>query len=216
MVIAAPALVFGCGDSSAPAGGVASTGCSASGEPLPLVETFRRLRACRESRSHLAMEPYLAVDQRRQIVDLLAAMDELQATNAAAMNALRAACPGLALQSFDLAPLADTLGLFSARIDFVDALEQGDQGRINVRVGRGAGQEQLDFRKVANYWTYQPGPIPAELPVILRKLAKALDRIRMICEAGPMTPGQIDEEYRLRVGSLLKNLHALAAAEGQG
>ena len=186
-------------------------GCSAEGKPLSIDETFHHLRACFESRSFLAMKPYLEPDRAPEAINHLLAMDELLVSNRAAIEAMMKAAPAADTELYDMSILADHLDLFSRDVEFTRSEVQGDQGVVLAKVSNKLPLKRLAFKRHGEYWVYEPGPTNEEFTAFLRKIAKAWQRLAEVVEHKKLQPGELDREYYIRVGR-----HLTAQADKPG
>ena len=182
--------------------------------PLSLRETYDRLREWHANRSYLAMRPYIDSRSRDEVIDLLIAIDELFVANAAAQHAIAKACPGIPARRFDLAgQIADNLELFSKHVEFVSQQESGNRGTVMVQIAGRVPLAHVNFQRRDGYWVYVPGPVGPDLIPMIRAMADALNRIALVVSNEPRTRGEIEAEYRLRIGPKLRRIGQLAAAE---
>lgn len=186
-----------------------SSACRTTGEPLSLADTFHQLRACMAERSYRAMEPYIEETGRKQVIEMLIAVDELLAANEAALQAARQACPGIDVRPFDMSVLADNLDLFSRRVTCIACEESGNHGVVTASISDRLPLDRIEFIHEHGYWMYEPGPSwPAVTPAI-REIAAALERIVFVISQKPHTPEEIRDEYRLRVSPKVRRIIAM-------
>jgi len=180
--------------------------------PLTLKETYDFLRSAYARRAFLAMRPFIDVDGCDQVIDLLIAVDELLAANAAAQKAVQAACPEFPLERTDLGQrLANNLDLFSRDMMYVDMEEREREGVVRVQIVGNVNRTELKFARQRERWVYQPGQGTAALVPIIRDIAGALHRMGMVLGNQRKTPEDINNEYLWQIGPRLKRISQLAA-----
>lgn len=182
--------------------------------PLPLRETCDHLRELLARRAYLAMRPYIDPEHRDDVIDLLVAMDELLAANAAAQAAIRQACPEIDPRPFDMSAMVNQLELFSRDLQIVSLEEDGDRAWVVLLIADQVPYERAQFERRDGRWVYLPGPGARDLTSMTRAIAEALGRVAFVVSQGPHTPEQIQAEYRLRVGRRLQDVLASATRPG--
>jgi hypothetical protein len=185
------------------------------GEPKSLRETFDFLREAHRRKSYLALRPYLDPAERDVTIDLLTAVDELLAANAAAQQAVARAAPLAPREQWDVsAKVLDTLELFSREVHVVGQREDptGQTGEIWVLIAGEPPPVTARFVRRNGHWVYSPGTGGAALVQAYRGLTRALERVaRAVASAGTLTPEQVEYEYRLRLEPQLRQMRTLWA-----
>jgi hypothetical protein len=173
-----------------------------AGPPKSLPETVAHLRASYSRKAYLALRPYVDPEGRDQLIDLLLAVDSLQAANGAALGAVQRVCPDAPREQLDISPIADTLELFSRHVQVVSAQEDRAAGRgtVLLRTSDRPPPVPVNFRLRDGHWVYIPGQHLEELTLAFRDLAKSLDQVtRCLADKGRMTPRQVEYQYELFV-----------------
>lgn len=177
------------------------------GPPLTLEETFEKIRSLHERRSYLPLRAYIHPNGRESVIDLLIAIDELQAANQAALRAIEESCPEAPLKRYDLAGrLVSNLEMFSRDVKFVDASSQDARATVRIRVGDANVLRSVSFERRGDHWLYVPGPRVDELVTLVRELTRQFHRLATLVSTGPRTPRQIDQEYYLFVARRFRKL----------
>lgn len=158
----------------------------------------------------MAVAPHLDPAGRDGIIDLLVAVDELMFANAAALEAVKRASPGIDVSPYDLSFVQDNLELFSRDVDLVDIRENAEQAEVTVQISGRLPLVRLRFERHEGVWQYLPGPENPEIVRAIRELAKTVQQIEAVVSRSSLTARQIDREYKLRLGRRLKRLAALA------
>jgi hypothetical protein len=182
---------------------------------LSLLDTFHQLRAWHEQSAYGAMRPYIDSRHREDVIDLLVAVDELMGANAAALRAIRDACPDISTERFDMSPLVENLELFSRDVELVEHERRGDAAIVTVQISGRVPLVHLQFVNRDGFWLYRseqgdPGVVP-----LVREITRSLEQIVLVTSTGPRTARQIEREYELRVGSKFKRMQQLALASAE-
>jgi hypothetical protein len=193
------ALLGGCSGSSP-----APQATARSSPPKTPRDTYDYLRSCYGRRAFGAMEPYVDAERFEEVANLLVAMDELLAANAAAQQAVRAVCPSSA-GVFDLAALGDNLDLFSQGAEYVETEQKGEEAVVRVQIKGQMPLSEIRFLQRDGRWTYLPGESVGGLVPKIRAIAQALNHVRAMVLIGPKTPENIRQEYRLLVAPRLRD-----------
>lgn len=211
LVMAFVLLAAGCDDEARP---MMANFAVTKNSPLSLRETFDYLRSAYERKAYLAMVPYIEPDNRRQVVGLLVAADELLAANAGARKAIDRHCPQIMRDRYELAPLVThNLEMFSAKIKVVGQREEESKGVISIEIEGVPTAVEVDFRLFNGRWVYVPGPGLDQIVAGYRDVAKALNGVAQSLNfSDDMTPEQVEREYQLRVIPKLKQMSRVMAS----
>ncbi len=190
----------------------ASTACAQAGTSL--VATFECLREHDAHGGYAALTPYIAPESRKRLLDLLLAVDSLLVANSGTQKAIRAACPEVDPDYFDLTALRDSLDLFARDLQVIRHEENGDDGTITARIGTEGKVIHLRFRREAGKWVYVPGYLAPDLASRVRDVARGLDRMTLVLSnAKQVTPPGLAREYEIRVQPKLRRLREAATSQ---
>lgn len=182
--------------------------------PASVEETFALLRESHRIGAYAILRSYIHPDGREGLIDLLVAADELTAANTAALAAAARACPGLDTSRYDLAAMIwNNLELFSREVELVQAEVDGDRAVLTVQIARRLPLRRLDFERHDGVWQYLSGSAEPEVTTLIRQRANRLRRIARSLDR-PMTPEQVHNEFRYRLGVRSERSLLRAAAVG--
>ncbi len=185
---------------------LAAAGCEE--RPSTPKDSFERLRECRKARTYATMRPYLHASGREGMIDLLVAVDELLLANTAAHAAARQACPGAEIP-YDFTLIQDRLEIFSRDVELIDIKEKGDRAVVTLQIAGRLPVVSTQFVRTNGVWQYVPAPDQLGVVKAIRQLTRALQQVELSLSGHPVTPQQINEEYRIRVGPRLKAFEQL-------
>ena len=225
-LVAAGAILFIC------------TGCSAppppQSQPAPLGPraTLVQLIELRTGHKYREMSPLIVPGQAAQVVDFFLSLDDFLAANGRLGDWLSDhGAVGLA-QTIDQSYVADDLatyagedlGIFSRRVELLDALVAGDQATVSFTVANRVPAHHARLRRIDAIWRYDAGQgYSPDLPAAFHDLARALDELRGELEHGRISEAELHGspdvflekvQARLRRGvALLSKAQAAAAGK---
>ncbi|HOB75524.1 MAG TPA: hypothetical protein PKG54_13485 [Phycisphaerae bacterium] len=182
-----------------------------SGPPKSLRATFDHLRDAYQRRAYLALRPYMDPAHRDQVIDMLLAVDDLLAANAAVLKAIDTALPDAPGPRPDISGVIMAhLELFSRDVRIVEEHEdrQAGQAIIRIEIANTPPPVDVHFRLREGHWVYVPGATggPATIHAF-RELTKALDRTaRSLTTSEDLSPRQVLDDYRLFVLPMLNRM----------
>lgn len=183
--------------------------------PVTVRETFDRLREWHSAGAYAALRPHIDPACREDVVDLLVAVDELLATNATVLARIRATCPGLDADRYDLGIIADNLDLFSRRVDLVKIEESRDRATVIAEVSGRLPLTRMPFRRVGDTWMYAPEAADPQIVVLVRALTRSLGQIDLVLCNRRLTPEQLAEEYRVRLLPKMEKITQRGTRKGE-
>lgn len=183
-----------------------------AGEPgeadptLPIPEQLIvRLREYHRLRQYHRIRDLVVAHQRDDIIRLLSAVDRILVTNARAMQLIREAHSAEVADRWDIAGVADSLGIFSQHLRIVDTTLDEDHAVVHYQIGRILPLRKAMFVRQNRQWLYQPDLVSG-LTDRIDELAEALNIVVASLEEKPRTVEEIGSEYRNRVLPVIERM----------
>jgi hypothetical protein len=176
-------------------GAVCAAGAVGARSP---VDTVRLLQSLHERRNYAAIAPLLVPERREGLIQLLKAVDEVLAANADLQKAAREKYCGPTLDSWDLSPMQNNLGPFSAQITLINQSFRGDGAVVTFQEGDNVPVAHAQFEWSTEGWQYRPEQTPAKMTTELLELAGVLRDLARAVEGG-VSFDQCSEAFTRRV-----------------
>jgi len=178
------------------------------------LDRLNQLREYHRLRQYQRIEQGVTPDCRNELTRLLVTADRLLAANRQAMRLVRRTGSATLAERCNLAPVADSLGIFSANIKPLDTTYSEKHAVVHYQVGNVLPLRKAVFVQRHDRWLYQPDTIPG-LGEKIGDLAHALARLVAALENQNPTKQRIDHEYRTRIIPIIRQLADLVPPESK-
>lgn len=181
---------------------------AAGGGQSTVQESFEVLRGLARSHSYVDLRQYIEPGGSETVIDLLMAIDELEAAEAGARQQIQRCCTGTDPAMFDAPDFSHLLPFAAPGLVVQRVSETGDSACVEV--ASGGTCRRVEFVRQGRRWLYVPPAFPRDLPVAIRRLAGTIDRLSVALTATPKTPTQLAQHCRIFIEP--KARHAIELA----
>lgn len=179
------------------------------GDPASPAETAMLLHSLRQRRDYGGMAAFVVPELRQQTIELLSAVDKVIDANAELHETARRQYGGPLAGIWDLASMADNLGLFSTHVTLINQRFKGDGATVTLQEGDQVPLVRAEFVQAGGCWRHRPEPVPTSMIVELEELARILEAINESVQQGDPFE-YYEESFVLRV---LPQVRRVATAE---
>lgn len=123
---------------------------------------------------------------------LLIALDEAIAANADLRRTAEAAYSGPQGEYWDLASMANNIGVFSRDVSFINVTYRGDEAVVTLQQGDAVPLVHVDFVLKDGRWFYRPESAPEPLAGELNELARLIRTVEREVAHGASLNAYVD------------------------
>lgn len=178
--------------------------------PASPLEAARLLRSWHAARRYTWLASAVEPQRAPLFIDTLIAVDRLLQANEDLCDAVRTRLGEHRVRRWNMDYMRNQLGLFSADVTLLREDVDGDEAVVTFQVAQRVPLGEAHFAYRRGRWWYRPDPGAAELPGILSELADVLHSIARRIRRDNLPPEEIDREFRLRVGPVLRRVLEMA------
>jgi len=161
------------------------------------------------------LAPHLVPEQRPAIIDLIQAVDELthadRVLHAAAVERLGSA----SAQLFDHSAVADSIGVFSRRVEILREEIQDEHATVDIQVADRVPLQRVPLERIGGEWLIRTDPPIPGLSTQLHKLAEILIDAARGLERHRWTAEQLRAELTRKQTPVLKRIKELTNGDGR-
>jgi len=163
-----------CVTQDSPSPSPVSATASASRSPA---ETARLLQTLHQQRDYAAIAPLIVAERRNAMLDLLMSIDDVLSANSELQEAVHGAFGVAVAGLWDLSPMENNLGPFSAQVSIINQSFKGDTATVTLQEGENVPLARVQFDWTGTCWQYHPEATPAQLLPELERLACILREV---------------------------------------
>lgn len=183
---------------------------SIDGKNLSPIETLQRIRAHRLAGRFQSLQPYLRPDQRRQVVDLIQAVDRLDRANDVLQAAVTRRFGPATARMFDRSGARNAIGVFSENVKLLTERLEGETAVVAIQVADRVPLIDVRLSRRDDRWVLQTDPPIPGMAAELAKLAEALVGTARLLDENELTSQELRRELALREAAVGHRLEELA------
>lgn len=210
-LIAAAILASACTEQDRPAADRSGDPQPRAGAPEALTprEVVQRVHAHRTAGRLGAVAPHLLPQQRREVIELLLAVDELTQADRVLAGAVTARFGSASAQRFDHTAVINSVGVFSRDVDVIQEDRAGDRAVVTIQVAGRVPLEQVELVRVNGAWMIETDPPIPEIPVLIRKLAATFIDVARTMQRDAWDIDRVQTELARRQSPILARIDEL-------
>lgn len=141
-------------------------------------EVIHILIDARQRQEYSALDRFVLPERINGVVDTLKAVDEFLAANGELCSWVRREIGEAAGRGIDSSRLAESLDVFSPRVELKSERIEGDRAIVGYTVSGNLPLKRCELLRRDGRWWYDPGDgYAATLPTAFRHMAEALQRV---------------------------------------
>ena len=184
-----------------------STDEAAPAKPtLSPLETVKRAHALRNAGDLSRLEPFLLPEHREQVIKLLAAVDEILATNRALQLAVSRKMGPSAASLFERQEMANILGVFSQELTVLEERQTEGTAVVMIQVTEQPAPEEVSLVLHESRWVIKTDPPIVGMAEEFQNLAEVNRGLAREVEEEGMTLDTLKEQLRQRRIPILRRL----------
>ncbi len=205
-------------------------GCSRSPQggtqnpPASPRETVARLLEARSSREYQAMRNMIVPERAKDVIAMLAAVDDFLAANDQLCKLARDEIGLGVAEAIDQSQLSYHLDIFSKYVKLMDESITGDTAQVAFLVDEQLPARHAQFRLINGRWRYDPGPGEfaqlgeafGRMAYGLRQVLDGIRRQQLSLEQLRRNPQELINEVRIRLLPGVKMLPQGPVADAPG
>ncbi len=171
--------------------------------PSELIEHAHRLRVAGKWSK---LEPCLLDAQRRDVIEMIQAIDKLEYANKTLSGALIQHFGRAEAAKFGKPSAASVAGVFSTKLQVVSETIQNEQAVVTIQIAGGVPLEQVPLVRCESHWCIETDPPITGLHKELSLLADAMTDVATLLDDKNMTPEQTFNLLRTRTAPMKRRI----------